>query len=106
MQEHIHVQTDQRVPQYFLVLMITSSFSSTSISGILVSSDLSWVSRRLFVCLRFKTFTFELFLDFERCFGVFDGSLITVVFDLFDFQGFFLLSLFMCLTLVCSSSSF
>ena len=106
MQEHIQVQTDHLVPQYFLVLIITSSFSSTSISGILVSSYLSYVSSQLLVLFLFRTFTLELFLDFDHGFGVLVWSLITVVFDHLDFQGFFLLSLFMCLTFVCSSSSF
>jgi len=70
MQEHIQVQTDLLVPQYFLVLIITSSFSSTSISGILVSSYLSYVSSLLLVLFLFRTFTLELFLDFDHGFGV------------------------------------
>lgn len=69
-QEHIQVHTDHLVPQYFLVLIITSSFSSTSISGILVSSDLSYVSSLLLVLFHFKTFTLELVLDFDHGFGV------------------------------------
>jgi len=88
--------------------MMTTSFSSTSISGALVSSMYSC----FFDLFQFDDFyqtilTFEFFyndLDLYHFFSVFK-SLTFYVLDLFDFLGFFLLSVFLYLTLVCSSSS-
>ena len=106
-QAHIQPQTERHEPQYFLVLkMMTSSFSSTSISGPFVVSMYSLLSKTVF--LRFVTLTLALLFEFDLLLlnlG-FDWSLITVVLLHFDFLAFFLLSLFLYFTLVCSSSSF